>query len=92
MRNLMQFPLSCLVGSLCVSLAHSATLPYSDSVVLPNDVSTTLYLPKFDTALGSLTGIHMEVGINLTGARVQLDNDDVHRRSERALSRPRPEA
>jgi MYXO-CTERM domain-containing protein len=77
MKKSLRILLASFVGSLCVSLAHSATLISSDFAVLPNDTNTTVYLAKFDTTLGELTGIYVEVGINLSGVQVQLDNDDV---------------
>jgi len=77
MRKLSQIFLGCLVGGLCASMAHASTTSYSsDSVVLPNEVDTTVHLAKFNTSLGILTGVYVEIGVNLTGAQVQLDNDD----------------
>ena len=43
--------------------------------MLVNDTNSTLTLSKFDTSLGTLTNVWVQVEVRLTNARVELDND-----------------
>jgi hypothetical protein len=46
-----------------------------DTQNLPNDTDVTLTLPKFNTSLGTLTNVYVEVELRLNNANVQMDND-----------------
>jgi hypothetical protein len=48
-----------------------------DTQPLPGDAITTLHLSKFDTSLGTLTNVWVQVEVRLSGASVELDNDAV---------------
>ena len=55
--------------------AFALTLMDDDTVTLPVDTDTTLYLSKFDTAMGTLTGVWVQVELRLSNSSVELDND-----------------
>lgn len=63
------------LGLALSSAAQAASVTYTDSAALPNDVSTALSLTKFDSTLGTLTGVSVSFQVTLLGANVQLDND-----------------
>jgi len=76
MKKISIIHIGYVMCGLAAPLAQASTVSYNDSQVLPNSTNTTVNLSKFDTTLGTLTGVYVEVGINLTGAQVELYNDD----------------
>ena len=66
-----------LLAVACVCSLASA-LTYTDTVdwtELPDGTTVNLQLDKFDTTLGTLTGVTIEYYVRSTGAEVELDND-----------------
>ncbi|MFA7236667.1 MAG: choice-of-anchor E domain-containing protein [Phycisphaeraceae bacterium] len=59
-------------------LANAATIGGTDNTVLINSNNNTLTLPQFDPSLGTLTNVYVKLTVQLNGAQVQLDNDDVN--------------
>jgi hypothetical protein len=57
--------------------AFAATIPYDDTKVLPVNTNTTLSLSKFDTTLGTLTNVWVQIELRLSGTSVELDNDAI---------------
>jgi hypothetical protein len=55
--------------------AFATTTGGTDTKSLPVSTDVTLNLPKFDTALGTLTNVWVQLELRLTGASVELDND-----------------
>jgi hypothetical protein len=71
-----------LVVVLSLSFCMAATgsvfagvVSFDDTQTLPSNVNTTLTLGKFDTSLGTLTNVWVQLEVRLNDARVQLDND-----------------
>ena len=56
---------------------HADTVGYTNSVVMNNDVNAVINLSKFDTSLGTLTGVYVSYLTAISGATVQMDNDSV---------------
>ena len=48
---------------------------YTNMSAMANDADTTIGLSKFDTALGTLTGIYIEYKTLVSGVSVAVDND-----------------
>ena len=48
---------------------------YTNTSAMANDADTTIGLSKFDTALGTLTGIYIEYETLVSGVSVAVDND-----------------
>ena len=64
--------------SFCMAVTGSVfagVVSFDDTQVLPSNVNTTLTLGKFDTSLGTLTNVWVQLEVRLNDARVQLDND-----------------
>ncbi|MCX6034052.1 MAG: choice-of-anchor E domain-containing protein [Chloroflexi bacterium] len=55
--------------------AFASTIMDEDTQALPVDANTTLNLSKFDTTLGTLTNVWVQIQVRLSGASVELDND-----------------
>jgi hypothetical protein len=54
---------------------QAATIGYTNSVTMNNDTDATVYLTKFDSSLGTLTGVYVRYTALISGANVQMDND-----------------
>jgi len=55
--------------------AQANVLSYTNSVALPNDTNTALSLSRFDSSLGTLTGVNIQLTTTISGATVSMDND-----------------
>ncbi|HLP09118.1 MAG TPA: choice-of-anchor E domain-containing protein [Opitutaceae bacterium] len=62
-------------AGLVPALGYAATISYDVSTSLPSGSPSTLSLTRFDTSLGTLTGITVTLGVNITDTHVQFDND-----------------
>lgn len=60
------------LSSVCT---HAATVSFTASDTLPNNLNKSLTLSKFDSSLGTLTGVNISYTVNIAGANVQMDND-----------------
>jgi len=57
--------------------AFALTIMDTDTQALPVDADTTLNLSKFDTTLGTLTNVWVQIELRLSNTSVELDNDAV---------------
>ncbi|MGA0846113.1 MAG: PEP-CTERM sorting domain-containing protein [Luteolibacter sp.] len=57
------------------SYASAATLKYTDSVTITEGASNVLNLSKFDTTLGTLTGVQIIVSLSIPSFNLTVDND-----------------
>jgi hypothetical protein len=62
-------------AGLVPALGYSATISYNVSTALPSGAPSNVSLTHFDTTLGTLTGITVTLGVNITDTHVQFDND-----------------
>ncbi|HPR83731.1 MAG TPA: choice-of-anchor E domain-containing protein [Pontiellaceae bacterium] len=60
---------------LAAGLLQAATVTYTNSAVMNNDVNTVINLTKFDSSLGTLTAVYVQYVVSIAGANVQMDND-----------------
>jgi hypothetical protein len=67
--------LSLSFGMVASSSVFAGVISFEDTQVLPSNVNTTLTLGKFDTSLGTLTNVWVQLQVRLDDARVELDND-----------------
>jgi hypothetical protein len=67
--------ISALVFGLAGVAGAAVSGPFTDSQALPNETNVTLTLPKFSVADATLTGVELELRIELTGVKVEMDND-----------------
>lgn len=58
-----------------IGIAQADTLSFTNSVAMPNDVNSTVSLGKFDSSLGTLTGVSIKLTTTVSGAQVSMDND-----------------
>lgn len=60
---------------LVASSTQAATITYTNASIMANDADTTIGLSKFNTALGTLTGVYLEYNTLVSGVSVAVDND-----------------
>jgi hypothetical protein len=60
---------------LLAATTQAATMTDEDTVSLPSGSPVVLNLMKFDSSLGTLTGVYVEFEVRLDDAQVRLDND-----------------
>lgn len=64
-----------LAAALLPSLGYGESYTVQDTIGLVQNTPGTINLAKFDTSLGTLTGVSIFVSINLTNINIQMDND-----------------
>jgi hypothetical protein len=69
------------VGSL-----QAGTVTNTASTSMGTEQDVTISLAKFDTSLGTLTGIYIEYVTHISGAYVQIDNDASFSQNARAIA------
>jgi len=69
-KSAMLVSLFAVAGSL-----HAGVIAYTNSTAMNSGEEATFNLTKFDSNLGTLTGVYLEYAVQLSGANVQLDND-----------------
>ena len=68
-------PLIVAVLLLVAGMLQADVVTYSNSVAMGSSQDATFTLQKFDTTLGTLTGVYLEYWSFLSDTRIQMDND-----------------
>ncbi|HOF17933.1 MAG TPA: choice-of-anchor E domain-containing protein [Phycisphaerae bacterium] len=64
-----------LVIGLAAGSSPADILMDDDTQVAANELDTVLHLSKFDTSLGTLTGVWVQIELRLKNAEIEMDND-----------------